>query len=323
MKNHRSKLLLTIAVLTVSVSLAACGQSRSSAASDTAAYYAADSAAENGEYGYEGGAEISSETAGTSDENSEITGDKIVYTGSLTVETLSYEDTVSSITEQIRSLNGIIQSQNEYDGDTSWYTGSSVRNSNRCMYITARIPTDSFDTFMNTAGDSGKVTSRSSSTENISKKYHDNDIEIESLETQEKRLLEMLDQAETVEDMVTIDSRLSEVQTELNQKRSDKSSMDTDVAYSTVTIEIDEVQRYSPDQSGPDTSDFTYRLKEALSGTWQNFVYALQMILIAAIYILPFALLIFALYQIVRMISKKTGKHLTFRKKKDQAPENH
>ncbi len=323
MKRHHSKILITIAVLTASLSLAACGKSRSAAASGTAVYDAADSAADPQTYGYASNSEISSEAADHSDENSEITGDKIVYTGSLTIETLNYEETISSITKQISSLNGIIQSQNEYDQDTSWYTGSSLRNSNRYMYLTARIPTESFETFMNSAGDSGKVTSRSSSTENISKQYHDNDIEIESLETQEKRLLEMLDQAETVEDMVTIDSRLSEVQTELNQKRSARSSMDTDVAYSTVTIEIDEVQRYSPDQSGPDTSDFSYRLKEALSGTWKNFVYALQMILIAAIYILPFGLLGFAIFRIVRMICRKTGKHLTFRKKKDHSSDPH
>ena len=72
-------------------------------------------------------------------------------------------------------------------------------------------------------------------------RYNDQSILIESLEKQETRLLEMMDKAETIEDMITIESRLSEVQTQLNQARNTLAGYDTDIDYSTINVQIEEV----------------------------------------------------------------------------------
>ena len=100
---------------------------------------------------------------------------------------------------------------------------------------------------MNNMEGSGKVTNRSTNVENISRQYADNEAVITALRKQEERLLEMMDKAETIEDMIAIEARLTDVQTELNRKLSYKSSMDTDVEYSTVHLYINEVAEYPPD----------------------------------------------------------------------------
>ena len=55
----------------------------------------------------------------------------------------------------------------------------------------------------------------------------------------------MMDKAETIEDMIAVESRLSEVERQLNSYKTDLSQMDKDVEFSTVYIDLQEVKRYT------------------------------------------------------------------------------
>lgn len=251
------------------------------------------------------------------DPSNAITGDKLVYTGALTVETLTYEDTVKAVTTHIQKYKGIVEHQEAYDGDTGWYEADGVRTAMRTMELTVRIPTESYDSFMNDIEGDGRVTQTSSSVENITKKYNDNSAEITALEKQQSRLLEMMDQANTVEDMIAVEQRLSEVETELNQKKTDQASMDTDIQYSTVYVTISEVQRYQS-TAGKDISDFGGRMKDAFESVGVTFIWLLQGIALAVVYILPYAAVIGLIVLIVKLIEKVTGKKLKLLHKKQK-----
>lgn len=60
----------------------------------------------------------------------------------------------------------------------------------------------------------------------------------------------MLKSADKIEDMITVEARLTEVQTELNKQKTLLSSMDMDVDYSTINLNIEEVLEYSQSQPG-------------------------------------------------------------------------
>ena len=66
------------------------------------------------------------------------------------------------------------------------------------------------------------------------------------LETEQQRLLELLETAESLDDILTIESRLTEVQYELDSKESQLRTYDNQIDYSTVYLDIDEVVRYTP-----------------------------------------------------------------------------
>ena len=53
----------------------------------------------------------------TSELTAEQTSEKLVYTGSLTIQTLEYENSVRALKDLIRAKNGIIASEEEYDND--------------------------------------------------------------------------------------------------------------------------------------------------------------------------------------------------------------
>ena len=68
------------------------------------------------------------------------------------------------------------------------------------------------------------------------------------LETEQQRLLELLETAESLDDILTIESRLTEVQYELDSKESQLRTYDNQIDYSTVYLDINEVVRYTPQE---------------------------------------------------------------------------
>ena len=104
-----------------------------------------------------------------------------------------------------------------------------------------------YETFLAALDGVGKIISKSTSVDNISQKYYDTTAQIEALQIQEKNLLAMLEKCESIEDMITVEQRLSEVQYELNNLQTTRRYMDMDVAYSYVNISITEVMEYRKD----------------------------------------------------------------------------
>ena len=105
------------------------------------------------------------------------------------------------------------------------------------MYLTVRIPADRFDDFINALrSSSGSVVNVSVYSDNITKQYNDTVIEIEALNTQHQRLLQLLEKAETVEDIMTIESELTNVRYELESQESRLRVMDNQIDYSTIYL---------------------------------------------------------------------------------------
>jgi hypothetical protein len=155
--------------------------------------------------------------------------------------------------------------------------------------------------------------------ENISRRYNDNSIEIESLRKQQERLLEMMDAADTVEEMIMVESRLTEVQTQLNQKLSYKAGMDTDVKYSTIYLNINEVQEYTPVDNSVQIGGFWKKLWETVKSSWIYFVYFLENLVFALVSILPYVLLIgLILFGVMRYRKAKGITTKLFQRKKKE-----
>lgn len=279
-----------IAAFLAAALLAGCGGASKSAS-------ATDAVTSN--YAVGGDSAPISEKASAADTNTSTSGSdteittadstkKIVYTGSLTVETLDYDASMAKI--QAMADAGKITIASTYE-----YTSGTLRSGS----LTLRVPSDQFSDFMASAQDLGNVTGRSTNREDITKQYNDKSISIQALETEDARLQDMMKQATTVEDMIAIESRLSEVETQLNQYRSDLANMDTDVAMSTVNLQLNEVVEYSGSEQVRKDSTFLDRLANALSDSWKYFGKLLENLLFFAIYLIPVALLAGAVFLIV------------------------
>lgn len=219
--------------------------------------------------------------------------EKLVYYCDLEIETLDYAGTIKSIKEAISQYNGVIQSESETDSSYNWYyedyrkTSGTMRN-----YIEIRVPSASFESFVSALDGVGKITSKSTSIDNISQQYYDTTTQIEALQIQEKNLLSMLEQCETIEDMITVQDRLTTVQYDLNRLRTNKRYMDVDVAYSYVNINIEEVMEYHYDEEPIKTNTFVDRLTNTIKSTGKGFLTFLEMLLFLIIRLIPYLLIV-------------------------------
>lgn len=313
----KNKLRFLLAAAVLSVSLAGCS---SGGSSDYVSYNTAGNNAPAEAYGiadyeYKETADEEAYMPAPAAEDSGaapvLSQEKMVYRGSLSIETLEYAETVKNIKERIRSYSGIVEAEEQYDNDRTWYNSGATTRGTCSLNMTVRIPTESFEAFLDDMSGSGKVTSRTTNVENISRRYNDNDTAIAALEKQEARLLEMMDQADTIEDMIMIEQRLTEVQTELNQKRSYKSSMDTDVSYSTVYLNVREVLEYTPTPEGQRTGTFLNRLQNAFRSSWNSFLWLLESLLFLIIHILPWLVIIIPCAWLLRRFIRKNDARKT------------
>ena len=263
---RKTRTMAAIAILAAALCLSGCGGSNNMSSSGSyyepamnseakeAGYAAAESAA--GAYEYdsaemEEAMESSEDAAFTQDsgaDNSALRpqdGQKIVYTASLSMQSLEYDQSAASIRRKIREAGGFSEAESEYDKDYNWYRYNSSSSSTRSLSITARIPSDKFEAFLNSLSGDGKIMSKSVNAQNISQVYANKETYKKALEKEQERLLAMMDKAETIEDMITVETRLSEVERQLNSYKTDLSQMDKDVEFSTVYIDLQEVKRYT------------------------------------------------------------------------------
>ena len=328
----KKRVKLIACIMAAAVFAAGCGAGGGSASSSAAMAPSADMAAGNfytegkasEEYGYEyAEAPAEAETADM-DENRAATEEpvdppepggneidpkaleeKLVYTCDISIETLEFENSATALRNSIKQFGGIISSESTWDNDYRWYYNDYGKTSGTLtLSMTVRVPSGKYQEFLaSLEGVGGKVRNRSMNVRNITKTYNDQSVLIQSLETQEKRLNEMMDKAETIEDMITVEARLTDVQTQLNQARTRLSSMDTDVAYSTINITLTEVVKYT---NVSVTRTFGERLAATFGDSWESFLGFLEDVLFALIYLLPYAIVAGVIIAIVLAATKNT-----------------
>lgn len=340
--NMKSRVARSIIAATCAVMLlGACGKSAMNQSSGSAAeaaydeggygaYYDEDvyDAEATADYAYENAKEeavgstsndvTQTDTEAGTDDSGKLTEQKLIYTADVQIQSLTFSETLASVKDAITKVGGFVESETTSDSARNWYYSDYTKSSGTLSsYITVRIPSNKYREFLTLLdGTGGKITSKSEYVQNITKRYNDQSILIKSLETQETRLLDMMEKAETIEDMITIEARLSEVQTQLNQARNVLASYDTDVAYSTVNLSISEVVRY--DHPIVEQS-FLERLANTFTRSWSDFSEFLQDLVLAIVYLLPVILIAVIILIILRPFFKKMGEKRKIKKAEKMA----
>ncbi len=167
---------------------------------------------------------------------------KLVKTVWITAETEDFSSLTEGITSRISQLGGYVENQETF-------YGSSYRNSgSRRSELVIRIPADQLAAFTSQVAEISNVVTSQESAEDVTLTYTDTESRKKALETQRDRLLELMAKAETMEDLLTIEARLTDVRYELESAASQLKLYDSLVSYSTVHLTIEEVQQLTPVQ---------------------------------------------------------------------------
>jgi large-conductance mechanosensitive channel len=149
------------------------------------------------------------------------------------------------------------------------------------------------------------MVSQSESAEDITLQYTDTESRIASLKTEQERLLALLDKADTLENIITLEDRLTEVRYELENYESQRKVYDDLVTYSTVTITLEEVT-YTVEV---DDSTIFSRIKTGLEKSFRDIRNDLANFLVGFIVALPYlviwAIIIFVIVWIIKKIIKR------------------
>lgn len=230
----KNKIRLLASLLMVSLLAAGCGSSNKFMVTESA--MATEDYAVEEEMAFD---EMSSDSGAVNADISTVaqSNRKLIRTVDLQIQTKEFDTVLTSVQERVQELGGYVE-QSSIDSGSTYYSSY-----NRHSYLTVRIPSDKLDGFLENVKETANVTNISESTEDITLKYVDVESRKIALETEQNRLLVLLEKAETVEDIITIESRLSEVRYQLESYTSQLRTFDNQVDYSTVHINIHEVDR--------------------------------------------------------------------------------
>lgn len=165
---------------------------------------------------------------------------KLIQTVDMSVETENLDIVLGHIDTRVGELNGYIEASNIRNG--SMYSGRRYRSAE----LTVRIPAENLTQFVDHMGEVSNVVSSNKTVDDVTLSYVSIESRMKALQTEETRLLELLAKAETMDDLLTVESRLTDVRTELEQVTSSLRVMDNQVNYATVDLYISEVTEYTP-----------------------------------------------------------------------------
>lgn len=198
---------------------------------------------------------------------------KIIRNASLSIETLEFDKFVSAINEKVNALGGYVQS-NVVRNRSSYYVSGSGKN--RELYLRSaemvfRIPAEKLDEFLSAADGLGNVTSRNETVSDVTESYVDVEARLKSLRTEYDTLLELLSRAENLEEIIMLQDRLTNVRYEIESYEARLRSYDSQIEFSTVSIDLTEVERETAVAEESFSEETSRRFRESLEDVGEGF----------------------------------------------------
>lgn len=263
-------------------------------------YPMADGFAENVSAGGAAASDVSAGTARKVDNSAYFDERKLIRTVDLDVETKEFDGMLAAIEEQVDLLGGYIESMNTYNGSRYSY-GNSNRNSS----LTVRIPKNQLNDFLDVVSEAGNIVRRSEDVQDVTLTYVDLESRKKSLETEQERLQELLGMAESLEDVLTIEDRLSTVRYQLESMGAQLRTYDNKVDFSTVYMSIREVKELTPVEEETAWERMTGGFMDSVRDVKDGFVDFFIWIVVHVPYLAIWAAVIFIIVMIVKLLIRR------------------
>ena len=168
--------------------------------------------------------------------NGAISNQKIIRTVDLNTETKTFDESIEWLKSHITTYEGIIDNSYIDSGNMDAY------NYRRNAHFTIRVRAEKLDDFLSVIGNNLNITFRNENTQDVTEEYDDTESRIATLKLEEEKLNELMTKAKSVEDMIKIEEKLSDVRAELRNISRKLARLDRKVVYSTINISISEVK---------------------------------------------------------------------------------
>ena len=193
---------------------------------------------------------------------------KIIRRAEIDLESTEFDDAAAGLNAAVAEAGG-------------YFERSELNNYSRYRqgYYTVRVPAERFESFCAAVGALCQVNSISRSADDVSESYYDTEARLITQQTKLTRLQELLAKAESMEDIITLESAISETELTIESLTGSLRKYDSIVNYATVTITLSEV--YKLTEIEEPAIGFGAKLGEAFRRGCTGFVDAMQSILLA------------------------------------------
>ena len=162
----------------------------------------------------------------------EITDNRMItYSASLDLSVENTNETRKKLVEYVKDNNGFIVME----------TDNSV---------TSRIPTENMDNFISNSKTLGKIENESKTGVDITDQYRDNVLRLEGLKNVRNRYLALLEKANSVNDILSIEKELERINIEIERLEGKVKYAELSVSYSNITVRFKEKSKVKPGPLG-------------------------------------------------------------------------
>ncbi len=180
---------------------------------------------------------------------------KLILTSNMNVETMDLDELLDKLLPAIGKYGGYVQR-----------SSTSTRSNSRYYEAVIRIPAENYAKFLEEVKASGNTTYYAEETKDITDSYTDIQARLTSLKAQEAKVLEFYDKAESIDDLMAVESRLSDIRYEIEYYEAQIKNYDLLVAYSTLNLNVTETKVITPV-----SDNFFARLGRSFANGWNNF----------------------------------------------------
>ena len=288
-------------------------------AAETEAGYLEDSSYDMEQIGDGNG--VSGEADTTVDASKEM----LVFRCTMSIDTLNFEESLASLKGKIEEYHGFIERENQSDGATG--NGKYLTDEKDKDYFytaTIRIPSEYYESFVNSTSGIGILRSKNSSVDNVSTRYGTLKNELEIFEAEYDRYMKQYEETEDESVALQIQRELRNLAITISDIKTEMSMLESDVAYSYVSITLHkvtekEIKQKEKEEKKEEDEGFGTRISNTAKESWDDLVGFFESIVLFFVanwwIITPILIAILVLFFVIR---HKIKKFLKKRKQKQE-----
>ena len=240
--------------------------------------------------------QLGSDYEDTADETPSVTQRKLIRKIYLDTETEDMDALLAAIDSKVNALGGYMESREVYTG--SRY---SSYDSRRHADLVIRVPKDKLDEFVAHVDKESNIISSNETSDDVTLSYVAVQSRMTALQKEEARLLELIDKAANLSELLELEKRLTEVRTDLENVTSQLLLYDNLVDYGTIEVSISEVQKLTPVQEPGFFSRISTGFMESLRNLWTFLKELAIFLVVASPYLVTIAAVAFVVVLIIRL----------------------
>ncbi|MFC5173514.1 DUF4349 domain-containing protein [Streptomyces mutomycini] len=263
--NRRPSALAAAGVLAVLLATGACGASDSGGQGLNSASDSKQAAPGAEGAGAESGAK-SADGASSAPKPGSAVAVHVIRTATLYVE-------VKSVPKAVAAARGVAEGAGGLVAEEST---ERVDDTHDASHLVLRVPQARYDEVLSSLAGTGKLLSRTSNAKDVTGQVVDVESRIATQRASVARVRDLMDKAEKLTDVVTLEGELSSRQADLESLLSQQASLKDRTSLATITLDLSEPEGNTedPEEEGTDFVD-------ALSAGWDAFVTMLRWIAVA------------------------------------------